>query len=178
MQEVYATLKCRTNTGIAWLYFFYKKCITSWKSTGSAGEIFLIAILQWLARDYFVIFPEFFFSAAFATALPKKSAYRYSWFCEKTPARRNNFFKFFHLNFIHSSNIENELLFKIERIVFVRNVATIYLRINWMIWFWILAPNLQMTSTYNNPFIVPIYHFIFFLISAIKVISAGRPCNS
>ena len=126
----------------------------------------------------FCYFPGIFFSAAFATALPKKSAYRYSWFCEKTPARRNNFFKFFHLNFIHSSNIENELLFKIERIVFVRNVATIYLRINWMIWFWILAPNLQMTSTYNNPFIVPIYHFIFFLISAIKVISAGSQGTS
>ena len=125
VQEVQAAFKCRTNTGIAWLYFFHKKCIPSWESTGSAGKIFLIAILQWLARDYFVIFPEFFSLLHSQLRCQKNQLMIIRDLVKKLLQGKIFFWKFFPLNFIHSSNIENELFFKIERIVFVRNIAII-----------------------------------------------------
>ena len=44
---------------------------------------------------FLVYFPGNFFAVASVTTLPKKSAYDYSWFGEKTPARKNIFLKFF-----------------------------------------------------------------------------------
>lgn len=36
MQEIHADMKCRTNTGLAWLYFFMEKYIFILKSAGIA----------------------------------------------------------------------------------------------------------------------------------------------
>ena len=40
VQEIHADMKCRTNTGLAWLYFFMEKYILILKSAGIAGNEF------------------------------------------------------------------------------------------------------------------------------------------
>ena len=40
VQEIHADMKCRTNTGLAWLYFFMEKYIFILKSAGIAGNEF------------------------------------------------------------------------------------------------------------------------------------------